>query len=552
MELPEKALEPPPAEPEKRRSWPGRVALWLSLGLPLLFFLWVGERGLDFGKHWDETLRWQSARHAIQEETLLPDSYKYPSVSFWVSMLALAPDAAEGASIGNKRRATYLEGLARVTRTETYHLRLRSCFLWLSSLSLIWIWWLIWRWRRRWPEALLGALALGLSWEVGYHSRWAAPDLLMMQFSVLCLVGLLGALGDERRRRWLVLAAIAAGLATGTKYNGGLLLLPVMILGAIAGSRTGWRTALRRVAGLIGIFAVTFLATTPGAVLSPLLFLHDVRYEMRHYATLGHYGFTVDAGWSHFVSNVRYLVTTGPSHFATISVAMSLLCLVGAVALVRESRSKALLLIGLPLVYLAYMSNQRVMFVRNLLFLAPFAAILFARGVGAIWDAARAAKARLALAATVGGMLLVNAVWAVHAADSIRDRRSDRFLVELGEYLSTHPETSFFVSPQVASKLAAAGVETGNNVITKVGQPAEYVVVYPTELRKVELWPGVIPGEIEEQFGPRDVNFEYYATWPEPRILVLGWEMARGLSSVEQRPWVERLFGAGRQEQNFR
>ena len=68
---------------------------WLLLLLPLSWFLWTGQRGLSYGEHWDEAFQIQMVQHSVEEETLLPDWYNYPSVSYWLSFAALTPELLE-------------------------------------------------------------------------------------------------------------------------------------------------------------------------------------------------------------------------------------------------------------------------------------------------------------------------------------------------------------------------------------------------------------------------------------------------------------------------
>src|SRR5690606_25470571 len=135
--------------------------------------------------------------------------------------------------------------------------------------------------------------------------RWIAPDALNAQFTALCLLALVAAARSPRPRPWFFAAACAAGLATGTKYTAGLLLVSVLaglVAAAVAARRappspTGAGPAgprlTRAIPIALGIFALTFLLTTPGALLQPFTFFRDVRFEALHYGERGHYGFTI-------------------------------------------------------------------------------------------------------------------------------------------------------------------------------------------------------------------------------------------------------------------
>jgi 4-amino-4-deoxy-L-arabinose transferase-like glycosyltransferase len=110
-----------------------------------------------------------------------------------------------------------------------YILNVRTISLTISLFSIFWVYVAVWNWRRSWAESLLAASLLGLSWEMAYHARWFVPDSMMMQFAALMLMFLSYAHRSSNPGVWLKCAAVAVGLACGTKYTGGILLVPLMI-----------------------------------------------------------------------------------------------------------------------------------------------------------------------------------------------------------------------------------------------------------------------------------------------------------------------------------
>ena len=110
-----------------------------------------------------------------------------------------------------------------------YILNARSISLTISLFSIFWVYLAVWNWRRSWAESLLAASLLGFSWEMAYHARWFVPDSMMMQFAALMLMFLSYAHRSSNPGVWLKCAAVAVGLACGTKYTGGILLVPLMI-----------------------------------------------------------------------------------------------------------------------------------------------------------------------------------------------------------------------------------------------------------------------------------------------------------------------------------
>ena len=190
----------------------------------------TGVVGLDFGHHWDEYGTAASLDNSVRSGMLLPMRYVYPGVRFWIGITAAAPEYARAMlsdldpAHGAARAAVLAEGLA----SRGTHLRIRFVYLVLTSLGMVWLYLLVLTWRGNIVEALVAAALLGSSWEIAYHARWMAPDAVMMQFGALTMLFSVLAVVRERPGRWLMLAAGAAGLAAGTKYPGGaLLLMPI-------------------------------------------------------------------------------------------------------------------------------------------------------------------------------------------------------------------------------------------------------------------------------------------------------------------------------------
>lgn len=505
----------------------------LPLALPLAIFLWAGLRGLDFGTHWDEQLHTKGLAQAVREGTLLPPTYNYPSVTFWLCAAALTPEATRELDLTRRGAPVFLESLARFARGPEYSLRARGLFVVATGLALVLVYLFVLRWRRSWVEALCAAAILGTSFEVGYHARWISPDPLLVTLAAASLVCTGSALLRGSARGWLTAAAVVAGLACGTKYQAGILFVPV--LGAAwlrARERPREEGRSRSLARLIATFGATYLATTPGTLLRPIAFVQDLRFELRHYRT-GHYGFTVEGGLDHLARALRYVAESLLSQSAPIALLLLALALLGLWASWRESRPLAIFLAGVPLFLLLYMCQFRVLFVRNLIWIAPFLAVAAARGAAWIAERLRPGRARLAFGGLLAALLLLNAYQLVAAGESIRWRGTDRFARELADYIEAHEQQRFYLSPAVAEELARVRPSARSNVTTDPREPSDAVAFYPRELEAPGAWPANMPGFTLRIFGPREVNFEYYATWPEPRILLVRRAQAVRLGLLE-------------------
>lgn len=519
-------------------SFKSRVMPILPVLILLILAIWTGIEGVDFGTHWDQKIHQDTLKHAINHETLLPGFYRYPSLCFDLCCLSMAPEFITKLKIGEFKGQPFKECLPVLVKhvyTDGFILRARTIFILLSSLGIMWVYLLVWTWRKSRLEALAAAAFLAFSWEAAYHSRWIAPDALMMQFGALTILCSMTALIRPRGMAWLSAAAIAAGLATGTKYTGGLLLLPVCVAAYQHWLKSEKKFRLSLLFLRVGLlFCITYLITTPGTLLSPTHLIRDIRLELMHYQE-GHFGYTVEAGFTHLLKNLRYLGGSLFSHFPIVALITALLSLAGAIVLVRESRALGALFLCFPVLFLLYMSMQKVMFVRNLLVLTPFLAVCAARGAAFLWSVSRLWFLRIPLAAGIIVLMIVNGAWLVYAAGTIEDRDTTRFLDEAMEYIDAHPDTRFYISPKVKAMFLRQKepefqeLKARPNVLLQSMDDADLVLLVPHDVKHPDDWPCNRPGTVITWFGPYEVNFEYYCSWMDPRVLLMTKEEARAV-----------------------
>ena len=247
--------------PESANAF-GLVGLVLVIAL-VLFTTW---RGLDFGDHHDEPDLVRSVQISSQTGVLLPGYYYKPSLPFDLSLAGLIVPIAEFACSGGlpefspKNIVAWGRQLRSILNdycsSPQFLLVNRFLFALVSSASLIWVYLLVAYWRNNTIEALLASAILGLSWEVAYHIRWAAPDGLMMQFGALAMLLLMiqeiKTPVSHGPIKWSV---FVAGLTTGTKYTAALLIGPIVVVALTAHRETGsLRVWLQPVKGLVGLF----------------------------------------------------------------------------------------------------------------------------------------------------------------------------------------------------------------------------------------------------------------------------------------------------------
>lgn len=494
----------------------------LPVLLPLVIFIGTGLYGIDFGRqHPDEPFLLRETLRSLQTENFLPNLYNYPSVSYWLTFTGLVPEVGNLLEGKNAADLMWLAGY-------DYTLRVRVVFLLVSALAVVWVYLTVYIWRKSLWEALAAACFIGFSWEAAYHARWIAPDAILMQFGALTIFLAVKAVLQPEKKRWFYLAAGAAGLATGTKYTGGLFLLPVCMAAiGTGGSQTRpYKNRLMILVGITCLFAVTYLLTTPGTLLDSEEFWKDVQYERRHYGEVGHHDQTVEPGIDHLSRNLIYLGRVALSYYDGIALIFILLMLVGMVVAARDNFYMTLLLLSFPVVYVLYMSSQRVMFVRNLLVVFPFMAILAARGLGFILEVSRFRGIKIIFAAGMAGLLAVNALWLYTAAESIAERKHRDVFEEFMAYAADHPDTLFSISDQIKGDIDKNKIPLPENMVVSQWEgDAEYGVFYAWEMRTI--LPSNRPDTLKRWFGPHEINVNYYPLWDSHYVIVLPMEVVQ-------------------------
>jgi hypothetical protein len=489
-------------------------------------FIATGSCGQATLEHWDEDALIAKVRASVVNRgTLLPDSYDWPSVSYWIALGALAPEAIGGPAPVRGSIHSLEAHLVHALDTTAYRLRVRRFFLVISSLTIVWVYLTgLVLGRGAWT-ALFGAALVATSWEVAYHARWAAPDGPLMQWAALSLLGAAFALrydetrppnGERDTSRWAWrFSAVAAGAAVGTKYNAWPLVVALMVARG--------RGRPTRVAIEVGVVAVgAFLVTTPGAFFQPVQFVSGLQHVWTHYTTAdGQHA--VGAGIPHLLAELRYLGTALWSPWAALAVPLAALAIPGAVDLVRRRPRAGIVIVGFPLGYLCYFAAHRLFIARNVLITAPFIAVLVAWGAGVCFARMRSFALRTAVVVLLAGVIAVDAVWLVGAARSRVGAASLRGVADdfgrQGELCAT---------PSVVAAFARAEVALPSNVM------ASCATALQVALYRFDLPIGVLPayGPRVNAYGREEVNYTYYPDWVggEP-VLLLAVGRARGLGA---------------------
>lgn len=499
--------------------------------IPLLVVVHSGRIGIELGLHWDEHLQLRMVARTVKSGVLVPGIYNYPTVSYWLTLTTVIPRLVKdwkpvpdliwdiNSMRSLEQDTTELQNY--VQNDHPLFLRVRVVFLVVSSLAAIWVYLLVLRWRRHVGEAFVAAALLVWSWEFAYHARWIAPDLVMTSFAALSMMLVMLATAHERPWRMLVGATIAAGLATGTKYQCGLLLVPIL-MELVRACRRHRVTShvIPSVGKLLAAFTATFVATTPAVVLDTGRVVRWILYVVNQYKSGDHGGYSVAAGFPHLG---KILVYFGADYFSwhlPVAFGATAFMLLGLWAMVRESRWQAAVFLSVPVIYIVYMTTQRVFIVRNMLIVAPYLAVAAARGVRV---APRLVPTRLKPAATAVVVVLctiglgANAWWLYRSAESVARSTPSTAVRDFARYIHLHTPQTVFASNAVRSALKAQGYDL-DRLVVRADQARE-LAFYPSE------WPNPHSSNVWRAsnvwFGPFELNWNRYTDWGGFQRIVL-------------------------------
>jgi hypothetical protein len=501
--------------------------LRLSLRMPTLLFvaacgttlyaLWVG---VDFGRHFDERLQYDLVIESYRDLLLLPRWYGYPSMIYWLDL----------ASVFDRIVAIVWDGGIKPQipfEFRFFIFRARALVILVSLLGGVWIFLSLRVANLARPAlaAALGGSIYVLSWEFGYHARWLATDLVVSQFAALFVFCLAKAEKGENPRRWLTSAAVAAGLATATKYTAGGLVLALWVYIVSRGGcsrRALLRTLARHTAVAMGVY----LVITPGTLLDPIHFAKDVFVEWKDYA-YGHGTFhgvspyDIHNHWLYLLRLWEYFTLALLSPQPAIAAVLLVASILGVIPSWRRSRPLAASLGFLVIFYSIFFSLHVVFIVRNFLILLPIFAYL--GGVGFDSLIGRAFKMPLGwprqLAVLATGVLLTiafawNAWHQTASGRSIAKAHRQPLACQVAQYLTQHASVRTALSARLAADLVATGAPLPANV-TEPNRAVRYIFLasdIASADTNLAFWPAT-RHDTFEWIGPREVNLNYYPTW---------------------------------------
>lgn len=269
--------------------------------------------------------------------------------------------------------------------------------------------------------ALIAALFLALAFLPVRDSHFGVPD-TTATFFVLVSFLFIVRFWDSSKRRDLIVAAVAAGLATSTKYNAAIISLAA--LWVVFRPRSGSTTlaaGLRRSALFAAIAVSTFGVTSPYCFVAYEQWTASLQGITAHLAA-GH-GVMLGRGWVvHLSSSLRY----------GLGLPLLVAGLTGLFMLVWKHPAKGMIVVVFPVAYWGLIGSGYTVFARYILPVVPFLCLTAAFAVvhagRSIGEFSR--RSDWVVVTTWGLALLVVApsAWSVVQFDRLLARTDSRLL----------------------------------------------------------------------------------------------------------------------------
>lgn len=492
----------------------------------------MGLMGVDFGHHWDEIHPLSLVQQYARTGDFMPGWYEWPPMVSYVAFAATVPYSLpyQLADYPDYHIRDTVQRL--VLDDPTFILNARRVLIAVVYLAPVWVLLAAFKLEARLGQAVIAALLLALSWEVNYHSRFIAPDALLLQFGALTLLFVSLAYSSKRYPvLWLLLAAVTAALGAASKYPGALLVLPVVVVAwkmAADKSRPFARFLVYTLLVAL-VSALAFSLVVPGILLEQEQFWGTISNQIGHYAG-GHGRQTVEAGLPHLSLMLGYFSTVFWSPYPIVSMGLFALLFFGIGDLARRRQWILLLLLTIfPVFYIALFSRQSVMFVRNILVVTPFLAVLAARGAASIYEMLPHGLLRKAAPAALAVVFILNAWYLWQAANSIVQRGTDAYAREFVAYAVSHPAELIYVSPETLQQVNSLDLPP-NLVFDFAQAPDKLAIMYYEAMATPGYWWVNRLGSGPETFGPKEINLDYYAFWRgDDRILLVSPQQATKL-----------------------
>jgi hypothetical protein len=264
-------------------------------------------------------------------------------------------------------------------------------YLALISTAGVWLCYVLGKKFRNGLTGILAALILALSYHYLDHSKFTTVDVPMTFWAVLTVIFALQ-FNQTKKFSFLSLSLFTGGMAIATKLSGAITLI-IPFTAFLLNFRTWWaiQSVMKRwiilfAWGLIP-FAL-FLLWNPNIFTDTASYLEWNKWIMETYKTGGGH-FSKEPGWEHFSFQMEVIEQDISPYLFRLAWVGLLLAFIsvrvdknGKLAGAGLNKNgNALIVLVFPMVYMLYMSQQRVAYHRNFVVMYPFFSLLAAYSI---------------------------------------------------------------------------------------------------------------------------------------------------------------------------
>jgi hypothetical protein len=459
-----------------------------------------GAIGIDFGYHWDEEIFVEQASDSFNSGVFLPHLYIYPSFCYYLVVFA--------------------GGIYKIFNSETpinalllssdFYVFIRYIFLFISSLTVIWVYLLTLKITKKTFISLFAGLLFCSSFEFCYHSRWAVSDCIAVQFAFLSTLILFL---DTNFKRKIIWSSLVAGIAIGTKYTAGIVCINILFyIFYDFFNKKEAENSIKELLRFVAFCFIGFIITTPGAICEPFLFAGSLIHQKNIYST-GHYGYTIQSGFPHFMKIIEYVVFVLFSDMSFVSVSFFILMVLGIIYIISKKELHVAVMFATMLIYIIFISTFKVMIVRNLLYVFPVFIVVAALGFDYLLGLIR--KQYVFILKFVFVIFIgFSIISVVSSSISIYNKNKIDYAREVKNYILKNPDKNFIFSPQISSLI---NIKNSNEIILN----NSYLIFLKDEI-SCDKYIANKRKQFEKVIGVKDINLDYYPTWlGSNRIIIM-------------------------------
>jgi hypothetical protein len=364
--------------------------------------------------------------------SLNPHFFNYPTFYKYIVLFFYGVYFAIGAMSG--KHMTFMDFMVSSNVTPDNFYYIDRCIVAFMGTATVLIVYVVTKRMFDTRTGTIASLFLGLAYLHVRDSHFGVTD-VPLTFLIMCFVLLLEKCSRDKSLSSYVMAGIAAGMATSTKYPGLLAVCPMFLIHFINLSGCPRRTRMLFLDRRILLFSLAlvlfYFLGTPYTLLDFNEFIRDFLTTVKIFVVSDRN--ILDIGWLY---HMRFSLPFG------LGWPLFLVSLAGFVLLLKKDFGKALVICSFPLVYYIVIGRGYNVFLRYAVPLVPFFCIAGALGTVYIIDSLKKvpySKLHVFLPALVPILIIAPSASNICRFDTLLTKKDNRLIA--GEWINKNLKT---------------------------------------------------------------------------------------------------------------